>query len=133
VRFWAVEALDRASVDRVRLAVVLPTVDPAAVPVRSAPRWFRALWSKGITAVAMPWAIYLDPARFGSTDAELGRLITHELTHIDQWRRLGATGWAQAYLGDYLRGRIHGLRHHAAYRDIGLEREARDVARRLAS
>ena len=83
--------------------------------------------------MAVPWGIYLDPAVAARPLAELGPLIVHELTHIDQWRRLGPIGWGRAYLGDYLRGRRGGLAHHEAYRAIGLEREARRVARSFRS
>ncbi|MFQ5328989.1 MAG: hypothetical protein ACE5D4_03245 [Thermodesulfobacteriota bacterium] len=131
MRFWAQQALDRAGIDRERIAVALPSVDPSTVPVNAARRWFRAVWAKRITAVAMPWGIYLAPVRFEGSDAEVGRLIVHELTHIDQWRRLGALGWARTYLGDYLRGRRSGLTHHEAYLGIALEREAREVAARI--
>lgn len=128
--FWAQQALNAAGLDRERIAVALPLVHPSAVRVRTAPRWFRAFWARGMTAVAMPWGIYLHPDRLRRPD--IGRLIVHELTHIDQWRRLGPMGWARSYLGDYLRGRRAGLTHHEAYHAIGLEKEARDVAAHIA-
>ena len=131
MRFRALEALTRADLDLERLTVALPTVDPATIQVHSASRVFRLFWAKGISAVAMPWGIYLHPDRLEGSAADVGRLMVHELTHIDQWRRLGAIGWARAYVGDYLRGRRSGLDHRRAYRAIGLEREARDVAARL--
>ena len=118
----AAAALDRAGIDRIRVEVVLSTVDPATITVHAASRCFRMIWAPGISAVAMPWAIYVHP----------DRLAADALTHIDQWRRLGPIGWARAYVGDYVRGRLRGLSHHNAYRAIGLEEEARDVARRIA-
>jgi hypothetical protein len=132
MRFRAAEPLDRAGIDPRRLSVALPTVDPSDIVVRPASRWFRRTWARGITAVAMPWGIYLAPDRIEQPDPALARLMVHELTHIDQWRRLGPFGWTRAYVGDYLRGRWSGLSHREAYLAIGLEREARDVARRLA-
>lgn len=131
MKFRALEALTRADLDLERLTVALPNVDPATIPVNSASRLFRMFWAKGISAVAMPWGIYLHPDRLEQSAADVGRLMVHELTHIDQWRRLGAMGWGRSYLGDYLRGRRSGLTHQEAYRAIGLEREARDVATRL--
>ncbi len=131
MKFRALEALTRADLDLERLTVALPNVDPATIPVHSASRLFRMFWAKGISAVAMPWGIYLHPDRLERSAADVGRLMVHELTHIDQWRRLGAIGWGRSYLGDYFRGRRSGLTHHEAYRAIGLEREARDVATRL--
>lgn len=132
MRFSAAEAVDAAGIDRTRLADSLPRVDPSRVPVWAAARWFRFFWAKGITAVALPWGIYVHPDRLQGSPADLGPLMVHELSHIDQWRRLGPLGWLRSYLGDYLRGRRRGLPHRAAYRSIGLEVEARDVAGRLA-
>lgn len=128
--FRAQQALIESGLDPDRIAVALPLVDPAAVNVRVASPWFRTFWAKGISAVAMPWGIYVHPDRLGRAD--VGRLVVHELAHIDQWRRLGPVGWARSYLGDYLRGRRAGLRHHDAYWAVGLEKEARDVAARIA-
>lgn len=131
MRFKAGQAVARAGIDMDRLAWALPRVDPNQIVVRPASRLFRLFWGKGITAVAMPWGIYVHPARLGKGARNLGRLMVHELAHIDQWRRLGALGWARSYLGDYLRGRWAGLKHFEAYRAIGLEEEARAVASRI--
>ncbi len=133
MRFSAGEAVAAAGIDRNLLGVVLPDVDPSRVPVYAASRWFRMLWAPKITAVAMPWGIYVHPARLDVPLSALGVLMVHELTHIQQWRTLGPIGWARTYFGDYLRGRRAGLDHHSAYREISLEVEARDVAARLAA
>lgn len=132
MRFSAAEALAASGIDRSLVGDELPRVDPSRVPVWRAAAWFRLLWAPGITAVAMPWGIYLHPDRFAEPLGRLGPLIVHELAHIDQWRRLGPVGWARAYLGDYLRSRRAGLGHHDAYRVISLEAEAREVAARVA-
>lgn len=127
----AAEVVAAAGIDQDNLVAALPRVDPSRVPIRPAPRWFRALWARGISAVAMPWAVYLHPRHFGRPLAELGPLVVHELTHVDQWRRLGLVGWTRAYLGGYLGNRLRGAGHVAAYRGIGLEVEARATARRI--
>jgi hypothetical protein len=132
VRFSAAEALAASGIERRLVGDELPRVDPSRVPVWRAARWFRALWAPGITAVALPWGVYLHPDRIAEPLDRLGPLIVHELTHIDQWRRLGPIGWARAYLGDYVRSRRRGSPHHEAYRAIGLEVEAREVATRIA-
>jgi hypothetical protein len=129
VRFSAAEALDAAGIDRDALARALPMVDPSRVPVWQAAAWFRLIWAWGIKAVALPWGIYLAPGVLARPLADLGPLMVHELTHLEQWRRLGPLGWARSYLGDYVRGRRRGLGHHGAYRAVGLEVEARRVAR----
>jgi len=131
VRFSAAEVLAASEVDQDRVAAALPRVDPSRIPVWAAARFFRLFWPKGISAVAMPWGIYIHPERLAEGAHTLGLLIVHEVTHIEQWRRLGPWGWARSYLGDYWRGRRAGLGHHPAYREIGLEVEARDVSARI--
>ena len=59
-------------------------------------------------------------------DEELAR---HEAVHVEQWRRLGVVGFLSRYLGAYLRWRLRGYPHWAAYRRIPLEAEAAWVAR----
>lgn len=131
MRFSAAEAVHAAGIDRDRLGATVPSVDPSRVPVWRAGWLLRVLWPKGISAMALPWGIYLAPHVLEWPLADLGPLIVHELTHIEQWRRLGRIGWTRSYLGDYLGGRRSGMRHHDAYRAVGLEVEARDTARAL--
>lgn len=59
-----------------------------------------------------------------------GYLLRHELVHVRQWRRYGLVGFAVRYLADYLRWRLRGRGHSAAYRRIRFEVEADWVARR---
>lgn len=63
--------------------------------------------------------------RRAAADAHLMR---HEREHVRQWRALGATRFLVEYLGAYLRGRLHGYSHRAAYRLIPLEVEAEQAA-----
>jgi hypothetical protein len=58
------------------------------------------------------------------------RLLRHELEHVRQWRRLGVVGFLLRYVGSYLRWRVRGHPHWAAYRRIPLEVEAEWAARR---
>lgn len=57
-------------------------------------------------------------------------LLTHELVHVRQWRQLGLFGFLGRYLGAYLRWRLRGYPHWAAYRRIPIEIEAEWQARR---
>lgn len=132
MRFSAAEAVTASGIDRAELKAILPRVDPSRVPVWPAAGWFRLLWAPGITAVAMPWGIYVHPDRLDAPLERLGPLMVHELSHIEQWRSLGPIRWLRSYAGDYLRGRRAGLGHRDAYRRIGLEVEARDIADRFA-
>ena len=58
------------------------------------------------------------------------RRLRHERVHVRQWRRLGVVGFLRRYLGAYLRWRVRGYPHWAAYRRIPLEVEAEWIARR---
>ena len=64
------------------------------------------------------------------SSASSARLLRHELVHVRQWRRLGVLGFLRRYLGAYLRFRVRGYPHRAAYRRIPLEVEAEWEARR---
>lgn len=57
------------------------------------------------------------------------RLLRHEAVHVRQWRELGVVGFLLQYVGAYLRWRLRGYGHWAAYRRIPLEVEAEWIAR----
>ena len=57
------------------------------------------------------------------------RLLRHEAVHVRQWRDLGFAGFLARYLWSYLRWRLRGYSHWAAYRRIPLEVEAEWEAR----
>ena len=56
-------------------------------------------------------------------------LMAHELVHVRQYKELGAVRFLARYLGSYLRFRLNGYGHMAAYRRIPLEVEASWVCR----
>lgn len=51
-------------------------------------------------------------------------LMAHELVHVRQFIDMGPVRFALKYLGSYLRFRLNGYGHMAAYRRIPLEVEA---------
>jgi len=53
------------------------------------------------------------------------RLIAHEIAHVGQFARHGFLGFLVRYAGAYVKGRLRGLGHSAAYGQIPLEAEAR--------
>ena len=62
---------------------------------------------------------------FASYEAYLDPNIRrHELIHVAQWRRVGVLVFSWNYLRDYTRGRLKGLKHFEAYREIRYEAEA---------
>jgi hypothetical protein len=132
----AADILLFSGIDPGTLVAPMPRVDPAEVEVRVASRLFRRFWARGIAAVALPAGIFVQPAvmerfRIGAEPERSGRLIVHELMHIEQWRRLGAFRHITQYVGDYLRRRFRGFGHWEAYQAIRLEQEARDAASRV--
>lgn len=58
------------------------------------------------------------------------RLERHEYEHVRQFARYGWLGFFRRYLGAYLRWRLRGYGHLAAYRRIPFEIEAEWRARR---
>jgi hypothetical protein len=99
------------------------------VPVVPAPGWMERAWRGPVAGMALPWAIYLRPDVVVGDPRRRAALIAHELVHVRQWRELGPIRFLAGYVGDYLRGRLGGLGHDAAYRRIALEAEAEAVAR----
>ncbi len=130
-------ALDASGIDIAAVRIELPFVEPYAFPIKRASRFMQRFWAKGISAVALPWGIYVTGAAFdrmrtGSEPHRTGPLVVHELTHIQQYRRLGLLRHLTQYIGDYLRGRFAKQGHWEAYRSVRLEVEAREVARRFS-
>ena len=56
-------------------------------------------------------------------------LMAHELVHVRQFKELGPVRFLARYLGSYMRYRLSGYGHMAAYRRIPLEVEASWVSR----
>lgn len=59
-------------------------------------------------------------------------LIRHERVHVRQWQEQGFFRFLFRYLGSYLRWRLRGYPHFAAYRRIPAEIEADWLARRTS-
>ena len=72
------------------------------------------------------WAITLGRRSFYTRKKEHVPewLSAHELAHRIQFRTHGVFLFLFRYLKDYLEGRIAGLTHYAAYRNVRYEREA---------
>lgn len=62
--------------------------------------------------------------RRAGASAGFDRLLRHELVHVRQWQRLGVVRFLVRYLGAYLRWRLRGYGHWAAYERIPLEVQA---------
>ncbi|HMS12312.1 MAG: hypothetical protein V9E99_05835 [Microthrixaceae bacterium] len=86
--------------------------------------WVGGPVPRGAAAITLGHVICI---RERYVDDEL--LVRHELVHVRQWREHGVVGFLRRYLSDYLRFRVRGLPHWAAYRRIGFECEAEWEAR----
>ena len=60
---------------------------------------------------------------------QFAELLRHERVHVSQWQELGAVRFLAQYLGAYLKFRLRGYGHNAAYRRIPLEVAAVVIAR----
>lgn len=120
-------------IDGPSLRMRLMPVVPEAVAVRPVPRLLIRLWPGWVSAMCLPWGIYVHPDRLAGDPDALARLIAHELVHTRQWKTLGPVGFLRRYLADYLRGRFDGLDHRSAYEAITLEREARAITEELST
>jgi len=86
------------------------------------PRLLHAVLGSRIAAITLGSRIYVERGRFeGIMQGEEPETLAHELIHVDQWRRDGLVIFSVTYARDYLRLRILGLSHTAAYRHIGYE------------
>ncbi|HUP49239.1 MAG TPA: hypothetical protein VNA04_10660 [Thermoanaerobaculia bacterium] len=85
------------------------------------PRWLRLLLWKGVAGITLGRRIYVAS---GLTQAQLERIIRHELAHVRQIARHGLIAFYWRYLVEYLRHRRRGLPAAAAYRSISFEEEA---------
>lgn len=103
----SIEGLERADLDACRV-----------VPVR----WLLP----GAAAMTLGRSVLVRRDRLADV-----ALLAHELVHVRQWREQGRVRFAARYTADYLRGRVAGLSHRAAYRSIPAEVEARGVASAL--
>ncbi len=73
----------------------------------------------------------MTPTILGRPAVRAAELILHELVHIEQWRQHGTFRFAIRYSGEYLRARLAGVDGRTAYRNIGFERAAREIAASL--
>jgi hypothetical protein len=87
--------------------------------------WIGGPVPRGSGAITIGPVISVRRTRVGSA-----RLLRHERVHVRQWREFGVFGFLRRYLGAYVKWRLRGYGHWAAYRRIPLEAEAEWVARR---
>jgi hypothetical protein len=127
----AARALARAGLDTDDVRLALHPIRPESVNLYPASPLFRRLWGEGVSAMTLWRWVFVEPEGLSGDPGQLGRLAIHELLHLRQISELGLGRFLWKYSLDYLRGRLRRLGHHAAYEEIGLEREVRETTARL--
>lgn len=87
--------------------------------------WAGLLVAPGAAAWTLGRLVFVREAQWGVDGTD--HLVAHELVHVQQWSERGRLRFLSAYLGAYLRERMRGLGHWAAYRRIPSEVEAYDL------
>ena len=131
------EIVEAGDIDLAKLRLVLPRVDLPQAWVRTGPWWFRLLWARRVVAVTNPRGIYVRPdvmnrMILGLEPDRNARLIVHELTHLEQWHRIGLVRYLFQYVADYVWGLFRGRGLNGSYMDIRFEVEARDTVSLVA-
>ncbi|MCZ7532796.1 MAG: hypothetical protein M5U23_05245 [Acidimicrobiia bacterium] len=115
-------AIERAGID-------LDVSDFGGVAFEIMPPWMRSLVGSRIDGVTIGTRIFLSEEVFDAVVlGERPDIVAHELVHVQQWSK-GAATFLVRYLGEYLRLRVYGLPHRAAYFGISYEAAAYEVSR----
>lgn len=86
-----------------------------------------------VQAITITHTILFNSTVFGRVvEGSEPELLAHELIHVDQWSKYGVAGFVWIYTRDYLRVRLLGGTHRAAYRSIGFEYQAYTGAARIS-
>jgi hypothetical protein len=90
------------------------------------PRLARLFLPRNVVAITLGRRIWIAPEL---PPAQLEAVLRHEMVHVRQMKALGVPRFLCRYVGEYLRNRLRGMNHDAAYRAISFEREAFAVER----
>ncbi|HKS21962.1 MAG TPA: hypothetical protein VJZ76_04125 [Thermoanaerobaculia bacterium] len=85
------------------------------------PRFARLFLPRNVVAITLGRRIWV--AR-ELPPAEMEMVLRHEMVHVRQMEELGVPRFLWRYVSEYLRNRLRGMDHDAAYRAISFEREA---------
>jgi len=101
------------------------------VRIVSMPRLLRIVVGRRVQAITLGRVIFVKPAVFERVvSGDEPGLLLHELVHVAQWQDHGVVDFTYRYLTEYARLRLLGADHDAAYRGVGFEHVAHDVASR---
>jgi hypothetical protein len=99
------------------------------LPVRNEDHW---LWiggpvPRGSAAITLGSLVVVRSE--AAMSEHFAELLRHERVHVSQWQELGVIRFLGKYLGSYMKFRLRGYGHDAAYRRIPLEIAAVVIAR----
>jgi hypothetical protein len=116
-------AVQRAGLDAAALMV-------AGVSLRRMPRVMQVVIGRRVRAITLNRRIFISASRFDAVVAGQDPvLLVHELIHVGQWADYGAFFFILRYVSEYLRLRMLGVSHDAAYRGISFEHAAYDASK----
>ncbi len=99
-------------------------IDPTefgSVVFKPMPSWMEAILGGRASAITLGPTVFVRADDFRAVMAgEKPDLVAHELVHTVQWREDRYT-FLPSYIGEYLRFRLLGASHDAAYRSISYE------------
>ncbi len=118
-----------ASVAIERAGIELDTSDFEGVAFEIMPPWMHSVVGSRIDGVTIGSRVFLSEDVFDAVVlGERPDIVAHELVHVQQWSE-GAAEFLIRYLAEYLRLRIFGLPHRAAYLGISYEAVAYAASR----
>jgi hypothetical protein len=85
------------------------------------PFWLRPFLQRGVAAITLGRRVYVAKE---VAEADLPRVLRHELVHVRQIEQLGALRFYWRYLREYVANRRAGMPAGEAYRRISFEQEA---------
>lgn len=95
------------------------------VRIVAMPASVQRVLGRRVQAITLRRTVMVNPRLFDSLVAgQQPELLAHELIHVGQWTEMGVVPFLVSYLSDYLRLRMLGVDHNAAYRGIGFEHAA---------
>jgi len=107
-----------------RVAAGSDIESPGFEVVLGFPLWLRPLVGRRVAGLTLGRRVYLDTSVVDLPADRAVAILHHEITHVNQYRRVGTVPFLVRYLVEYLRNRFRGMSADAAYREISFEKEA---------
>lgn len=96
----------------------------AGARVRAFPWWLKPFLQRGVIGITLGRTVFLSEKFVQRPQAEVERLVRHELVHVRQVGQLGLLRFLWKYLAEYIGNLRKGMSHNEAYRRVSFEEEA---------